>query len=57
MPRCARGQMACKLIALSLFFHLSLFVAVIVDNLARTQAAANAAKPKAIPGLHRHKAS
>ena len=31
----------------------SLFVAVIVDNLARTQAAANAAKPKKIPGLHK----
>ena len=32
---------------------LSLFVAVIVDNLARTQALANATKPKKLPGLHK----
>lgn len=32
----------------------SLFVAVIVDNLARAQAAANAAKPKKIPTLYKH---
>ena len=30
---------------------LSLFVAVIVDNLARTQAVANATKPKKLPEL------
>ena len=35
----------------------SLFVAVIVDNLARSQAAANATKPKKIPGLHKAKVS
>ena len=32
--------------AMSLFVCYSLFVAVIVDNLARTQAAANASKPR-----------
>lgn len=31
---------------MSLYSDCSLFVAVIVDNLARTQAAANATKPK-----------
>lgn len=32
-------------------------MAVIVDNLARTQAAANATKPKRIPALHKPKVS
>jgi cation channel sperm-associated protein 1 len=35
------------------FIFINLFVAVIVDNLARTQALANATKPKKLPGLHK----
>ena len=40
-------------IKIYIYTFLSLFVAVIVDNLARTQAAANASKK--MPSLQKHK--